>query len=402
MSLSRSQNQRLKSAQQKADLLQSQKRILESQEGGEENVRIPVFIKINRCRLERSFVSNPCGGGHNLWVEIYDASGDPRSPRAQSGNSDGDPVFKTSHSRGAPKDWIEWGNTMQWDYQSTGTQSLLVKVFHQPSGMCGGGGPPVLCGTATLNLGVCLKELLAHGGKMPTKRYGLKGKNGSEIIGEFYISLQSSGSTLGQSIELLLQALLANAEKEPECLIAVKDILDDDGGNLNVVDYRDPQGNTLLHTACKYCQEEIIDILLDDFGMSLNVKNNRRQTPLVVACSQYERSDGKNYLLACKLAVKMHDVQSMFDAIEGCIAAGLDLKTHHPIIKQCLDTLVSTLQAQLSSDDEDKLAQAIEMAKGIDKDSPLARLITDEVATKKLVTIQLQKAMGQPEERVLL
>ena len=110
-------------------------------------------------------------------------------------------------------------------------------------------------------------------------------------VGELHTSYKTSMDVLGSSIELLLHALIMNAKTEPECLDAAKDILEN-GENLNVLGYADEQGNSLLHVACFWGEEEIAELLIDDFDMPLDRKNRSGQSPLICAVANHEITDG--------------------------------------------------------------------------------------------------------------
>ncbi len=73
---------------------------------------------------------------------------------------------------------------------------------------------------------------------------------------------------------------------------------------LDVRGYRDEDGNTLLHTACVAVQEKIAEVLTLNYGLKIDELNYANQTPLVAAISRYDRTDGANYVLACKLAMQ--------------------------------------------------------------------------------------------------
>ena len=56
-------------------------------------------------------------------------------------------------------------------------------------------------------------------------------------------------------------------------------------------------------------QQQIVDILLDDYpALSMSKRNKNDQTPIIAACSNYEIADGSNFVMACKLACKLNDV----------------------------------------------------------------------------------------------
>ena len=41
-----------------------------------------------------------------------------------------------------------------------------------------------------------------------------------------------------------------------------------------------------------------------NYGLSVHEMNYKNQTPMVAATSLYDRTDGANYVLACKLAMQ--------------------------------------------------------------------------------------------------
>ena len=178
---------------------------------------------------------------------------------------------------------------------------------------------------------------------------------------------------LGSSIELLLHALIANAAEEPACLEAAKDILEN-GENLNVTGYQDQRGNSLLHVACWHGQQDIAELLIDDFQMPLDAKNRDGQSPLIAAVSNHAVTDGSNVRLACSLALKMGDVRSLFDAVEGASQSGIVDVQSDPMASRCLGLLANKLQQQLASDDESALQEAVELARGVAKGSPLSKV----------------------------
>ncbi|CAD7969823.1 unnamed protein product [Amoebophrya sp. A25] len=277
-------------------------------------------------------------------------------------------------------------------------------------------------GTCKINLGLTLKDLLANEGAQPVKVLPIFGSGGVRV-GELHCAFATPNiGTLSNSTELLLHALIANAEAEPECLQAALDILED-GEGLNVHGYREPAcGNSLLHVACHHGQSRIAMLLIDEYQMPLQLQNRNGQTPIVAAISNYKDDSTKmnasgvsatrktsstslrqNVSLACTLALRIGEVQALFDAVDG--AQKLGLLDSEPQARACLDRLATLLQAQLDSEDEQALSQAIELAQGISKDSPLGQMLRDEMAVKRLVTLQLRKALaadaGNDREKTL-
>ena len=65
-------------------------------------------------------------------------------------------------------------------------------------------------------------------------------------------------------------------------LESIEHLAEEDPQSLSV---KDSEGNTLLHIAAKYAKDDIIDYLLSNGICDIEAKNNKRWTPLHMACT---------------------------------------------------------------------------------------------------------------------
>eukprot|EP00397_Hematodinium_sp_SG-2012_P007039 GEMP01007079.1.p1 GENE.GEMP01007079.1~~GEMP01007079.1.p1 ORF type:complete len:841 (+),score=183.34 GEMP01007079.1:60-2582(+) len=361
---------------------------------GAVNLRIPLTMKINNCRLSQKFGGGLCAKGHSLFAQVLIQN--------KTGDGKDEVVHTTATVACAFNDWVDWREVLEVEYASTGYQAFLLNVIHHGKGCFAGG--EEICGQTMISIPIMLNELLGKHGANPVKRFPLM-LNGQET-GEIYIGFKTALDVLSESTELLLYSLLANYRQHPDCLQAATTMMTSKGSDLNIGGWRDNELNTLLHTAAHVVVPwQVIDMLIDIGKVDLCALNSRKQTALMRACDSTEVVDGSNFDLACHLALRMGDVRSLYDAVEMAENHGMlpprTLEAHvRPWLQQTMKLLIDKLHAMLASPDADVLTQAIELTQALStKDSVLARHVNDQVAVRRLVAIQLVNAMNNAGDR---
>ena len=77
------------------------------------------------------------------------------------------------------------------------------------------------------------------------------------------------------------------------------------GADINA---RDINGETLLHLACRYAEQEIVEFLLKSNQISVNATNNTQATPLMFACFNGGRLDNMKTLIQYGADISARDI----------------------------------------------------------------------------------------------